>query len=107
MAHEALRARVVVVARGILDGEIDVLEGSRALSGLLWQLKLGDDDEDHRAFVLIDSETDALPVGRARALWDEKVLRDLEPRIQDARKWALNIAEPHCASLVRRFAPVS
>jgi len=98
---------IVSTARGILDGEAEVLEGSRPLSDLLGQLSLGDDDEDHRAFVLIDSETDALPVGRVRDRWSAESLRELEPRIRDAQEWALAIAKPHCSSLIKRFAPAS
>jgi hypothetical protein len=102
---EDLRSRVVAIARGILDRQVEVLEGCRLLSSLLGGLSLEDNDEDHRAFILIDSETDALPVGRVRGLWDEGALRDLEPRIQEAQRWAWDIAEPHCANIVRRFAP--
>ncbi|HEX3694522.1 MAG TPA: DUF2489 domain-containing protein [Polyangia bacterium] len=107
MSQDALREKVVAIARGILDGETEVLEGSRILSGLLGRLSLGDDDEDHRAFVLIDSETDALPVSRARAHWSAESLLELDPRFRDAQKWALAIAEPHCSNLIKRFAPVS
>ena len=102
---EALQRRIVAIARGILDGDTDVLEGSRILSGLLGHLSVGDDDEDHRAFVLIDSETDALPVGKVRELWSAQSLLELEPRIRDAQEWAMAIAEPHCRSLIKRFAP--
>jgi len=105
MTEEDVRHRVVSIARGILSGETDVLEGSRILSDLLGRLSLQEDDEDHRAFILIDSETDALPVGRTRDLWDRGVLRGLESEIRASRRWALEIARPHCENLITRFAP--
>jgi hypothetical protein len=103
---EALQQRIVAVARRILAGEVEVLEGARILAGLLAHLSVGDDDEDHRAFVLIDSEIDALPVGKVRELWSAQSLLELEPRIRDAQEWAMAIAGPHCRSLIKRFAPV-
>jgi hypothetical protein len=103
----SLRARVVAVARGVLDGSVDVLEGSRRLSTLLGRLELPQEDEDLEAFLLIDSETDSLPVGAVRGRWSAAALEELEPRLAQARMWALAIANPSCHRVIARFAPLS
>jgi hypothetical protein len=71
--------RAIAIARGILAGEIGVIEGSRALSSMLWEF--GTDMTDQFSpFVAIDSETDDLPAGAVRDLWEVDALarKDLE-----------------------------
>jgi hypothetical protein len=71
--------RAIAIARGVLAGELGVIESCRTLSSARWEF--GSDMKDQfSAFVAIDSETDDLPVGAVRDLWnsDALALKDLE-----------------------------
>ena len=67
MSHEEYvamqRRRVAELARDILAGEIDVLDGSSQIAGLRGQIEIDLHDDDIMAFVLVESETDHLPIG--------------------------------------------
>ncbi len=52
----------------------------------------------------LDSETDDLPLGPVRELWDKSALVKLQPQIDEAEAWAKKYAEPVCAKLVARFS---
>jgi hypothetical protein len=109
MSHEEYvalqRRRVGALARDILDGKLDILEGAREIVRLRHELEVPEDDPDLNAFVVIESETDALPIGRQREHWAVDVLARREPELADARKWAFEIAKEECRNLVARFAP--
>lgn len=71
--------RAIAVARRVLSGELGMIEGSRTLSSMRWEFGAEITDR-FSPFVAIDSETDDLPVGAARDLWDADALawKDLE-----------------------------
>ena len=66
-----------------------------------------ENDPDLIAFVGIDSETDALPLGEIRKLWNPDALKNLQPEIDKAEMWAQNFGRSHCERLVKRFWGVS
>jgi len=107
MTHEEYvqkqRARVGEVAKGMLDGSIDYLEGARELSSLRHQIEVQDGDQDFIVFVAVDSETDNLPIGKPRQFWSKGSLERLEPEIQKAIEWAKKVSLEQCKSLVKRF----
>ena len=80
--------RVVEVASAILRGELGVIEGSRLLHSLQFEVSSLDHDPDFIPFVGIHSETDHLPIGEVRQLWAPEALVRLAPEIQAAEdKW--------------------
>lgn len=95
-----------MTASQILSGRLDVLEGSRILSGLRREVDVPDNDPDFETFVLIDSETDNLPIGDARKLWSESALAALETDVGKARVWAMTAGEEALRSVVSRFSSV-
>ena len=80
--------RVVEAASAILRGELGVIEGSRLLRSLQFEVSSLDLDPDFIPFIGIDSETDHLPIGEVRQLWAPDALVRLAPEIKAAEdKW--------------------
>src|SRR5882762_2327927 len=103
MTHEEYvamqRRRVVDLARQILAEEIDVLDGSSQIARLRFELEVDDNDEDLMPFALVESETDALPVGSEAHNWSEEALARKEPELRRAREWAFSTVREECKSL--------
>jgi hypothetical protein len=95
--------RAVSIARAVLAGEKDVLVGARDLCGLRFKADVPHDDADFNCFVLIESETDALPLADERHRWSAAALLRLDPDITRATKWATEIGWQAFRNVVRRF----
>lgn len=108
MSHEEYvsmqRRHVAELAREILAGELDVLDGSSQILGLLTEIEIEWEDEDVRPFVLVMSEIDHLPIGAEALNWSDEALARKEPEVCRAREWASKIVLQHCENLVTRFA---
>jgi len=107
MTHEEYvqkqRQRVGNIAKEMIDGTIDYLEGAREVSILFHEVEVSQDDPDFIAFVAVVSETDNLPIGESRKYWAKESLVRLEPEIQEAIRWAKEVSLPQCKSLIQRF----
>jgi hypothetical protein len=97
------RRRAVSIARAVLAGKMDVLVGARDLRGLRFRVGVPDDDPDFSCFVLIESETDALPLADERSTWSAAALIRLAPDIACATKWATELGWEAFQNVVRRF----
>ncbi len=110
MSHEEYvamqRRRVVELARNILAGGIDVLDGSSKIASLRGELDIDLDDDDLMAFVAVESETDALPVGAEALNWSPEALARKQPELERARSWAIDVVREPCQNLVARFGDV-
>ncbi len=108
MSHEEFistqRRRVAELARQILNGDIDVLDGSSQIAGFRGQIEIDDEDDDMRAFVCVMSETDHLPIGDEALNWSDEALARKEAEVCRAREWAAKIVRQPCENLVTRFA---
>jgi hypothetical protein len=100
------RRRVAELARDILAGQVDVLDGSAKIVSLRDELDLDRDDDDLMAFVVVDSETDALPVGTEALSWSQAALARKQPELKRARSWAFDVVRQPCQNLVARFGDV-
>jgi hypothetical protein len=72
--------RAIALARKVLAGELGVIEGCRALSSMRWECGASL-AERFSPFVVAESETDDLPVGAVRNLWDAEALTRKDPEI--------------------------
>jgi hypothetical protein len=97
------RREVARVASGILGGSISAIEGARWLAGLRHEVEVSDDDEDFLLFVSVASQTENLPIGEQRKLWQSDSLARMDSEVADAEKWARDETAAACRSLVRRF----
>jgi hypothetical protein len=104
-----VRGKIIAICEAILNEEIGVINGSRILDRLEFELiEYGpgffNRDEDFLPFVGINSETDHLPVDRERANWSEEALERKDKEIAAAeaayKEWAFQA----CKKLVERFA---
>jgi hypothetical protein len=99
---ESIRAQLVVVARAMLDGQLELIHGVRRLT----KLRVNMPDPDWDAFDVIrgvESETDDLPIDEERALWDSKALDEKDAiRREYVEKVRPAVLEA-CARIVDRF----
>ena len=82
MDTDQKKFRAKEVAHAILSGRIGMLEACRELA------RLGDtpgvmSEEIHIVFLGADSETDHLPLGAVRDLWDPQVLLEKDRQIAE------------------------
>jgi hypothetical protein len=100
---EVVAARQIIIetAKGILSGSVSPVEGARTIARHSFKARL-EDDPDVLPFAGIASETEALPFGRERALWQAHALADLQGKINQSQAWAFSVASPHCQGLVAR-----
>ncbi len=86
----------------MLDGELSYIEGARQIAALRFSAGM-EDDPDILPFVGIDSETDALPVGKVRELWKSSALESRQADIDRAEAWSMKFGQRHCQNLVERL----
>lgn len=96
--------RAIAVARRILAGETGLIEGCRALSSMRWEF--GADVRDRfTPFVAIDSETDDLPIGAVRDLWQPDALARKDLEISRCEQlYGTQVAEA-CMVLIESLGP--
>ena len=91
------------VARQIIAGEVGLIEGVRVIVRLQSEIGAGRLDEDFVPFVAVDSETDSLPIGSARELWDSKALLSQDAEINKAEAIYSKTIRDACKKLIVRF----
>lgn len=94
--------KAVFLARKIVDGSIDPIEGCRQMVSLRVQQEIRDDQD----FVTIrgfESETDEFPVGEARKHYDSEYLKKLDLKL----KWYLDQMMPNlieaCQNIIKKY----
>ena len=103
----AAQQKAVAVAAAILRRELGVIEGARQLTSLGHDLV--DDwrvDPDFLVVGALDSQTDHLPVGKVRNLWDPALLAAKDALIQRIESEARHDFEQACRNIVSRFRDV-
>jgi hypothetical protein len=83
------RTELVALAKAMLAGELPYAEGAYQICRLRGRIEgLADQDQDFDAFMLIESETDHLPLQAQRHLWSDRALKELEPEFERSQTWA-------------------
>jgi hypothetical protein len=100
---EEARRRMAELLNSMLRGDLSFIEGSRDLWRLASFANLPENDKDVTAFLAIDSETDALPVGRDRQHWAPEALERKAPEIAAAESWARSFGESAAKRLLERL----
>jgi hypothetical protein len=101
-ALAALRSILTTMER-MLDGSLPYIEGSQTIARLRFDADVDESDPDILPFVGVDSETESLPIGDKRKLWSAANRKRLQPRIDEAERWAKGILESHCRNFIQRF----
>jgi hypothetical protein len=71
---------IVQRCQDLLEGRLGVIEAARRLKELAFRVR-AEEDEDFLLFRVIDSESDALPVGPGRAHWSAAALEREDAKI--------------------------
>jgi hypothetical protein len=101
--RKQVQALVLSVAKAMLAGQIGIILGSRSLSSQM-HIVFGDDiEDDFMIFIVIASETDALPVGAERQYWAKSVLLELDREIEQAEAFYEEFALDACRKLIEKF----
>lgn len=103
--HEAqARELLVGLAAAMLEGKVSFFEGAVQVLRLKSEVGgVADRDPHFDAFVVIDSETDHLPLKAQQHLWNAKALADLQPEFERTEVWAAGFAPAACRGLIKRF----
>jgi hypothetical protein len=95
------RRRAYVVARAVINGELGAVEGSRILTRLGYGLALGNIEPDFMlTFAGVDSETDDLPLGAERDLWNPQALDRKDAELQEYQPKVEEEVRQACSSLI-------
>lgn len=101
-SKKVVRLQIVSTARNMCEGRISFIEGAREICALSHAIGLSD-EADMIAFVVVDSETDGLPMGSVRNLWQPEALAKLQPEIERSEAWARNTCLKECQALIARL----
>lgn len=106
-AEDQARAEAVAAAEAILGGELGIIEGARVLSSLASRL-VGNwaTDPEFQVFGALDTETDHLPVGKVRELWDPAALAEKDATVQRIEAESRAEVEEACRRLIARYRGV-
>jgi len=77
------RQRAKELAKAVLDGRTTILEAVRELVSLARTDAIAT-EADRTLIIVIESETDSLPIGEVRKLWAPDALQAKEPEIERA-----------------------
>jgi hypothetical protein len=101
------RRAILETAQAMISGKLSYIEGARRIVASWRASKLDQWDSDFLPFVGINSETEALPLGKMRTHWNATALENLQPEIDRSEAWARKFGEPFCRNLVRRLSEPS
>jgi hypothetical protein len=98
--QEQIRVHILHVARQLIAGEMGIIAASRELGYLRHEVgpQLA---EALLTFAGIDSETDALPIGRVRKEWNSDALKQKDEEIAAAEQFYRESAIKAGTELIR------
>jgi hypothetical protein len=102
--RELARAKIEETLNLMLTGQVSYIEGARIVNG--WSHEAGFDrlSEPFVTFVAIDSETDAVPIGKVRDLWAADAVAKHLAEWESAEAWAQQCGEPACHKVLALLA---
>jgi hypothetical protein len=92
------------VAQAVLDGELGVIEGCRALADYAhdivpdWGI-----DADFVIFGAVASDTDDLPLGECRRFWSARALAEADAKLDAITIAVANEVRAACVNVIARF----
>ena len=98
------RAAAVETLASLLAGSIGVINASRKLARLRYQLEGEKLDDDWRVFVCVDSEADDLPTGEERRHWQAEALARKDVEIKNTEQFYRASAMVSAQNLLKRYA---
>ena len=101
-----VKRKIVDVAQLMLNGEMDLFEGSRNLT---WQhnelVGLGEEhDPDFNVFLCVCSDEDQFVFGRERELWDAGALAEVDRKQKEFEEFYSKDDEASCSTLIAKYS---
>jgi hypothetical protein len=96
----AVSAEIEAVAQGIISGQIGIVAGAWELRALRFEVGM-EDNSDLKFFCGVVSETDHLPVGKARQYWNAEALRRKDEELRQIENSLRDRALAACRNLIR------
>ena len=96
--------RLLAEVEAFLAGQVGPIETARSL--ISFRLKDRDLDKALATFELVESETDTLPLGEVRKLWNVEALKRKDLEIADAEFWCREMVSEACRELVKILTPI-
>lgn len=101
---KSFRQQIAAIARRMVDGELDILEGCVQAVALRGSLdETGMEDPDLLFLVLVESELDDVPVGDTRKLWAPEALAEKDRKAHAYLEQIREDLLEACRSLIRRW----
>jgi hypothetical protein len=97
---EQCREKIGATARAMLSGECSYIEGARVICGLFHRARIDQFTEPFIRFVAIDSQTDAVPIGKYRDQWHPEAQIKFETEWNEAENYARSVGEPACRETI-------
>ena len=97
------RKEIVDIAQGMLNGNIHLILGCRAIRSLRHKTDISD-DEIFLPFIGIDSQTDHFPLGKVRDLCDSEYLAKIDAEINDFLDFAGEHIKESCKELIEKLS---
>lgn len=102
--EEDVKQQLVWLAQAMLDEKLSYFEGAPKILKIKNKIaEVVEGDEDFDAFVVIESETDHLPLEQQKHLWSKEALSTLEPEFDKTEQWARTFAPQACKNIITRF----
>src|SRR3990172_6185804 len=100
---EEARTRLMKTAEGILDGSIGIVEGCRMMNEFIEFAELNIDEDDRVTFQSVESQTDHIPVGEVRKLWNEEALKKKDEEIKKIEIIFTRIVKDSCSFILNKY----
>jgi hypothetical protein len=97
------REKVQHIAQGVLDGQTGVIDAARTLVLLLRRSPELASKEDFNLVRAIESETDDLPLGQVRELWDPAALANKDREIARCESLWRDEVRAACGRILQRL----
>lgn len=107
MSLSAIRQQELIsVITMVLDGKVGIIYGSRLIQQYRFDLD-DENDKDFGVFVLVDSDTDHLPVDNERDNWSAEALVRKDREIAEVEDFYRRDVFYACEVLLERFGDKS
>jgi len=104
MKQEDAKKQLVCLAQAMLDKKLSYFEGAAQILKIKSKISgIADRDVDFDAFVVIESETDHLPLEEQKPRWSKEALSRLEQEFDKTEQWAQTFAPQACKNIITRF----
>jgi hypothetical protein len=102
--EKSQRAKAIATATEMITDKMGIIAGARILATLRFEVGVTEDDEDFLTFVVIDSETDDLPIDQQiREHWATEALQEKDVEVNRCENLYRQDAIQACKNIIKRW----